>query len=364
MPPTGRRAAALLPLALLALRLAAQPASTPPAEEAPAAAAGQPLDLQSLMDEWQATLRWDALTETGTIVLGRGTPHGAVVFQPGSPWILLNYRELLYGQGLRRQDGRLLVPAETAAAIRDFFRRESQQQARVATILIDPGHGGKDTGAVGTITAGGKARPLQEKDVVLKVGQRLRERLAGRYPDKRILMSRSDDTYIRLEERTELANGIGLRPNEAIIFLSIHANASLNRKVRGYEVWYLPPDYRRDLIDPKSLEADNREIAPILNVLLEEEFSIESVKLARQVLAGLDREVGAQSENRGIKAESWFVVRNARMPSVLIELGFVTHPEEAALLEQEQYLKKLVDAIYTGVDAFVADFERSRGFTE
>ena len=317
-------------------------------------------DLQELLAELQATLRWDPLTETGTIDLGREE----AVFQVGSPWILLDYRELLHVPPVVRKEGRLQVPPETAAGIRDWLRRDAHQGASVAVILIDPGHGGKDTGAIGAVPAGGKSRPLQEKDVVLQVGLRLRDLLSRRYPDKRILMTRSDDTYIRLEERTALANGIDLRPNEAVIFLSIHANASLNRKVRGYEVWYLPPDYRRDLIDPKSLEEEDREIAPILNVLLEEEFSIESVKLARQILGGLDREVGVQSENRGIKAESWFVVRNARMPSVLIELGFVTHAEEAVLLDQEAYLKKLADAIYTGVGSFVADFERSRGFTE
>ena len=68
--------------------------------------------------------------------------------------------------------------------------------------------------------------------------------------------------------------------------------------------------------------------------------------------------------NRGIREESWFVVRNARMPSILIELGFVTNPEEAALLAQEQYLQKLAVAIYTGVRSFVHAFEKTKGFTE
>jgi N-acetylmuramoyl-L-alanine amidase len=324
------------------------------------AAAPPEVDLQDLLAELKATLRWEPDTETGTLVLDRGK----VVFQAGSPWILLDYRELLYTGAAYRREGTLVFPAETASSIREYVRREGRERPRVSVILIDPGHGGKDTGALGTVTANGKTKTIQEKDVVLQVGLKLHELLARRYPDKRMLLTRSDDTYIRLEERTELANGIALAPGEAVIFLSIHANASLNRKARGFEVWYLPTDFRRDLIDPKSLEADTREIAPILNVLLEEEFSIESITLARAILAGFEREVGATSENRGIKEESWFVVRNARMPSVLVELGFVTHPEEAALLDQEQYLQKLVDAIYTGVCAFITAFESSRGFTE
>ena len=81
-------------------------------------------------------------------------------------------------------------------------------------------------------------------------------------------------------------------------------------------------------------------------------------------LRKLDREIGELSVNRGVREESWFVVRKAKMPSILIELGFVTNAEEAALLAQEQYLQKLARAIYTGVRRFVNAFEKTKGFTE
>ena len=108
----------------------------------------------------------------------------------------------------------------------------------------------------------------------------------------------------------------------------------------------------------------NQAIAPILNVLLEEEYAIESVRLARFVLDGFDETVGELSQNRGIREESWFVVRKAKMPSVLIELGYVTNEEEATLLADPSYLQKLAEGIYTGIRRFVTSFESTKGFTE
>jgi len=78
---------------------------------------------------------------------------------------------------------------------------------------------------------------------------------------------------------------------------------------------------------------------------------------------GLDEQIGSQSINRGLKEESWFVVRNARMPSVLVELGFVSNPEEAALLADSSYLKRCSTGIYNGIRSFISYFEGSRGFT-
>jgi N-acetylmuramoyl-L-alanine amidase len=178
------------------------------------------------------------------------------------------------------------------------------------------------------------------------------------------MLTRSGDSYLQLEDRASQANNIPLGEHEAILFLSIHANASFNTEARGYEVWVLPGEYRRELIDSSVMDEESRSIAPILNVLLEEEYSIESISLARAVLESFDRELAGLSVNRGLREESWFVVRKAKMPSILIELGFVTNPEEARLLAQEAYLQKLAQGIYTGVLRFIHAFEKSKGFTE
>jgi N-acetylmuramoyl-L-alanine amidase len=160
----------------------------------------------------------------------------------------------------------------------------------------------------------------------------------------------------------EVANSVPLKDNEAILFISIHANASFNKKARGYEVWYLSPEYRRTVID-EDRYSDSTEVLPILNAMMEEEFTTESIMIARSIMARLERAIGPYAPSRGIKAEEWFVVRNARMPSVLVELGFVTNPEDALLLADPSHLRKLSDALYSGTVDFVTAFERSGGFT-
>ena len=97
--------------------------------------------------------------------------------------------------------------------------------------------------------------------------------------------------------------------------------------------------------------------------MMEEEYTTESILMAKFIEDGLNAQVGSLSPQRGIKEEEWFVVRNAKMPSVLVETGFLSNAEEAALLSDDNYLKKLSLGIYNGLGAFITHFERSRGFT-
>ena len=326
-------------------------------------------ELHSVLEELKGVLQWDPITETGQIVLSGaalGEKGDRVGFQIGSPWLIVNYRDMINTGPILREQGAVVFPENSLHALSAYFAERARRASlhRVAALLIDPGHGGKDPGAIGTYTVGKETRRILEKDVVLDVSLRLYRMLKEQYPDKRIELTRDQDTYLKLEERTELANGIELGEQEAIIFVSVHANAAFNRRAKGYEVWVLPSDYRRTLVDATALGEENRAIAPILNVLLEEEYAIESVSLARSVLAGFDEQVGSLSVNRGVREESWFVVRKAKMPSILIELGYVTHEEEARLLADASYLQKLAEGIYTGIRRFVTSFESSKGFTE
>jgi N-acetylmuramoyl-L-alanine amidase len=91
--------------------------------------------------------------------------------------------------------------------------------------------------------------------------------------------------------------------------------------------------------------------------MLEEEFTTESIILAQKVYQRMGKMIGDQSPARGIRAEEWFVVRNAKMPSILIEVGFVTNKNEATLLSQAGYLRRIADAIYNGVCDFIEHFE-------
>jgi N-acetylmuramoyl-L-alanine amidase len=159
-----------------------------------------------------------------------------------------------------------------------------------------------------------------------------------------------------------MANSLSLKDNEAAIFISVHLNSSLsNRNARGYEVWYLSPNYRRELID-RSKYTDSKDVISILNSMLEEEITTESILLANSILKRLDESAVASSPNRGLKADDLFVVRKARMPSVLVELGFLSNREEALLMNDDAYLKDLSEALYKGISDFIAFFERPGGF--
>ncbi|MBI9108331.1 MAG: N-acetylmuramoyl-L-alanine amidase [Spirochaetales bacterium] len=318
------------------------------------------VDISELAGETGAVLRFDYWK--GIYELRKGSR--SVRFTAGTSWYLLNYTELrpeLVSE--LTKDGHFLIDYETAAVIKEFFVKASPGSYGIKYIVLDPGHGGKDPGAIGYyLDDNNEKKALNEKDVVLETAMETAALLEARYPDKEVILTRSDDRYLKLEERTGIANSVELAENESMIFVSIHANASFNSKARGFEVWYLPPEYRRDLIDPESFKDIDSDVLPILNTMLEEEYTIESVILGEKLLVSLDGQVGNLTENRGPKEESWFVVRNAKMPSVLIELGFVTNNDEAVLLASHAYLKKLSKGIYNGVVDFINDYEHTRGY--
>ena len=201
---------------------------------------------------------------------------------------------------------------------------------------------------------------MQEKDLTLSISKLLAQQLQAAYPDKEVILTRSDDTWLTLEQRVDIANSIRLEPHEAILYISIHINASLDKSASGYEVWYLSPGFRRKVLESTG---ENQELENILNSMLEEEYTTESVLIAKFIMDGLEAQIGKESKSRGIKAEEWFVVRNTNMPSVLVEAGFITNEKDAALRGDSQYLQKITQGIYNGLSSFINHFEFSRGFT-
>jgi N-acetylmuramoyl-L-alanine amidase len=347
----------LLAVALLP-RLACAEAAATASKAKPSAAAL--VGAGAAAKRLKAELLWDPLTGTGSFLRG----SSELRFSLGSSLLLWNGGQTLKLDPPQNPGSGLAFTEASLSAIEKRFdeaEAASKGHFSVAAILIDPGHGGKDTGAVGEQTVGGKKLRVVEKDLTLDVSQRIYKALQTRFPDKRILITRSGDSYPSLEERVEQANEVRLADNEAIIYISIHANASFNKTAKGFEVWYLNPEYRRTLVGKEATKKLGSEIAPILNAMLEEEFTTESIILARNIMDGLSSNIGAESPNRGVRAEEWFVVRNARMPSVLVETGFVTNPEEARLLTSEDYLRRLSDGIYTGIVRFVDYFESMKG---
>lgn len=234
--------------------------------------------------------------------------------------------------------------------------RSSSKFSRIVTLVIDPGHGGKTPGAVGRFTYKNKPYRIMEKDIVLEVSLLVSKQLQKKYPNVNVIMTRKNDTYISLENRTIIANKYlnQLNEGEGMIFVSIHANAALTSNASGYEVWYLPPDYRRDNLIEK--EFNHSQIYSIINNIREEEITLESIQLANFIIGGLKKQIGNLSKNRGIKEEKFYVVRNTKMPAILIELGFITNPEEGYNLTLQPYKKKLSDGIVNGLEKYLELF--------
>ncbi|GHT77227.1 hypothetical protein FACS1894130_00870 [Spirochaetia bacterium] len=312
-----------------------------------------------------AELRWDPIFGTGIFSVAG---HQAAFDTGGSGepgLIILDSRQILSLPAPYLEDGALCFPELFVAALKRAFDNaieEDQNRFRIAAIIVDPGHGGKDTGAQGIHTVDGKTLKAVEKDINLNASKMLYDRLQAAYPDKRILLTRTGDTFPSLGDRAVFANSVPLKDNEAIVFISIHANSSFNKNARGYEVWYLPPETRRNLIDKDRYSA-NPEIIPIVNNMIEEEFTTESTMIARSIEKRIGEAMGPSLPSRGVKAEDWYVVKNARMPAVLVELAFVSNEADAIILTDDTLLRKLTDAIYKGITDYVSIFEDTGGFT-
>jgi N-acetylmuramoyl-L-alanine amidase len=321
------------------------------------------LTLPQALTALGCNIRYNPLLGQGRIDLDGHDAVFSVGARGGKTRVLFDGAHLVSIETPYTENGALFFPDAFIVSMKRLFTEavnRDRARYRIAAIIIDPGHGGKDSGAQGTHTINGKKVTVVEKDVTLKVSKELYETLRAAYPDKKILMTRTGDTYPTLDDRTVIANSVPLKENEAIIYVSVHANASFNRNARGYEVWYLTPEYRRDLINGNGQTPAS--LLPIQNAMLDEEYTKERVMIAESIIARFKKAFPASFPSRGVKAEQWYVVKNSKMPAVLVELGFVTNREDAILLSDPGGLKKLSDAIYSGLGDFITKFEQSGGF--
>jgi len=309
----------------------------------------------------QAQFRWDPLFRDGVFNLGDHFGAFSVASAEGETgYLVFDNRELFDVPLPYNDNGRIVFPDAFVATLKNAFNRVHENDTsrfHIAAIIIDPGHGGRDSGAVGNLTVNGRTTQIYEKDIVLKVGLALRSQLIQTYPGKRILMTRDTDVYRTLEQRSDMANAVDVKDNEAVIFISIHANWGANQNARGYEVWHITSGYRRSLLD-SSRHSYSSDISAILNAMLEEEYTTESILLADSLLVGLGQTFGDSLPSRGRKANDWFVVRNSRMPAVLVELGFVSNRQDAVLMTGEEGLQKFTRSLYNGITNFIGIFER------
>lgn len=303
-------------------------------------------------------LYWDSLSQSGMLQKNGHT----MSFRLDEQIAVLDYQTVSVVSRPVMKNGAVYIDETFEDSALGLFNKTPDAPTfRVGAIVIDAGHGGKDPGACASHVINGKNVNFQEKDINLNCAKLLYQVLLAKYPEKKILLTRSDDTFLSLDERVEIANNVPVEETEAVIFISIHINSNFNKNANGFEVFYLSPGYRRTVLSSDA--ADNKEVFSILNSMMEEEYTTESILMAKYVLDGIDSQIGSENTNRGVKEEEWFVVRKANMPSILIELGFITNEKEAKQMTDPDYLKKYIVGMYNGITSFVTHFEQSRGFT-
>jgi len=218
----------------------------------------------------------------------------------------------------------------------------------VRTIVIDPGHGGKDPGAIGR---GG----LKEKDVVLDIARRLKKLLERQ--GHRIIMTRTDDTFIPLSDRTQLANS-----RTADLFVSIHANANPNRSTKGVQVYLLGKATDAEARATASRENgdDDKHLSDLDQIFndMALDFRINhSITLAYQTHDAFLRTVGKRYSvvDLGVKRAPFYVLMNSTMPGILAEVSFISNPQEEARLKRAAYRQSIAEALARGIQRYLAE---------
>lgn len=243
----------------------------------------------------------------------------------------------------------LPVPQAEAAPPRGKRIKGKRSMQTLRHVILDPGHGGTNMGTPG-------AHGVHEKHLTLPIALEV-ERLLKKHTNARVTLTRRDDAFIGLRERTQHANRVG-----GDIFLSIHCNASPNAKAHGLEVYFLSADAASDEIhaliereeaddaptDGKTPGAAGTHRAPVLDQILREATMYRAHQnaeiVAGMILNTLHAVVGAP--RRGVHQAPFGVLKEASMPAVVVEVGFSTHATEGKRLTRKAYQKQIALGLY------------------
>src|SRR5437588_2179467 len=235
--------------------------------------------------------------------------------------------------------------ATDASPTRPFLTRTPE--GKIVRIVIDPGHGGRDTGT--TEPAG-----LDRKDLCMDIALRLGRIIKQRLPSVEVIFTRTNDTFIPLEERTYIANDI-----KADLFLSIHANSSPYPAARGIETYYLDLAESTEVMELAARENATAQGSDRLERMkktgLGEEIE-QSRMLAEDIQDSLNRfaqRSASGAQNRRVRRAPFVVLAGANMPSVLAEIAFLSNPAEEQLLKKGEYCERLAEGLYQGLATYL-----------
>jgi N-acetylmuramoyl-L-alanine amidase len=219
---------------------------------------------------------------------------------------------------------------------------------KVARIVIDPGHGGRDTGTIGR---GG----LMEKNLTLELAKTLRQMLE-RGLGLDVVLTREEDVFLSLEERTAIAN-----KHQADLFVSIHANSSPARSTSGVETYFL--DFARNSAAREIAARENatsmgnvRDLEELIKRIAQADKSAESRELAaivQKTLFNGARKLLPSTHNRGVRSAPFVVLIGANMPSVLAEVAFISNPRDESMLKKKESQEQFAKALFAGIESYM-----------
>lgn len=329
----------------------------------------QYVPLMRICETYSLDSKWDSVIRTAII-----SKNGRIILRAGSDRILVNGEMRKLGSPVVFTNSTVYVPTTFvrnnltfivgAAPVGKVW--EKMPEARVPgkytikTIVIDPGHGGRDAGAVGR-----KFR-LKERDLTLAISRKLKNILEDH--GIRVIMTRDRNVFIPLEERVRIANS-----SDADLFVSIHINASRSRMMNGFECYYLSEatdDNARALeaFENASLKSDEGTILEHSKGLDKTLWDIkltenrrESAELASDICKAV--ETSLATRNRGIKTAKFYILKWTRIPAVLVEAGYISNKFEELKFKNENYVDRITDVIAKGILIYKDNYERTEGFT-
>lgn len=306
----------------------------------------------------QRDLSWeyDTFTKRATIA---SNAH-KVTFWLGDTLVSVDgdAKELRHPVDLYR--GMVVVPYAFKESVLDGLFREKtpavaaksvREKIAIKKIVIDPGHGGKDPGAIG---AGG----LKEKDVNLDIAKRLAKILKDNGVE--VVLTRSSDVFISLAQRVNIANASG-----ADLFVSVHANANRVRGLNGFEVYYISPslsgDSRRAVASAKSIPPgvnrdymiNSADLRATLWDMVYTSNRAASIELASSVCRSMESSLDAKI--LGVKSANFYVLKGVNIPAVLLEIGFLSNSVEERKLKNSYYRQQVAEAITQGIKRYARE---------
>lgn len=255
-------------------------------------------------------------------------------------------------------------PVKTAAGIparsteRQSGLDNKAQSYRINTVMIDPGHGGRDPGALGS------RYRLREKEIVLDIARRVVAKLKSSGLGLRVMISRDSDTFVPLQKRGESAN-----MSNAGLFVSIHCNANRKSSVRGTSTYFLDAaktDEERAtaMLENAALkhevEAESAEGKDDINLILQDMAQNEFLRESKDLSAFIHRELVRVLDlpDRGIKQANFAVLRGAYMPAALIETAYISNPQDEGLLRDSAFRERLAGAVADGIIKYIEQYHR------